>query len=224
MGAMEVIDPAIGAYVAALDQRLIGPARARRSLVDEALDHLVDASQALQRAGWAPERAAAQALADFGSVRQVAGGYQHHLSLAAARRAALTLLAVLVPQGFLWDNGLRLAPTSDSSAGQWLHPGMEWFGFAALLGAGAVVVVAGLGQRWWAPGPALARWTAILVATAALGTGGLGVALMALSGATSPAHWGLVAVLLVAPMALAARSAERCRRAAATPFVAAARR
>ena len=47
------------AYVAALDQSLVGPRRVRRGLVQEARDHLDDASDGAQRRRLRPRRGGA---------------------------------------------------------------------------------------------------------------------------------------------------------------------
>lgn len=216
-GGMDVAEPVIDGYVATLERALSGPGRVRRDLVAEARGHLLDATEAYESAGWDHRHAAERAVQDFGSATCVAEGYQGVLAVAASRRTALTLLALLLPQAFLWDNGLRLIPSPTSGevglAG-FLHFAIEWFGFGALVVALMTLVMAGVGQRWVAAGPWLARWTGISVAAGAIGSGVLGLSLLVLSGVASAGLWALVFVLLVLPMAWTVRSSHQCLRMA----------
>jgi hypothetical protein len=214
---MDVVEPVINGYVAALDRALRGPGPVRRDLVAEARDHLIDATEAFQSAGWDRQSAAERAVRDFGPVARVAPGYQCVLAVAASRRCAVTVLVLLLPQAFLWDNGLRLAPLP--SGGEFglaavLHGAIEWLGFGALLVALVTVVLTGIGQRWVPAGPWLARWTGASVAVGATGSGALGVSLLILNGVASMVLWALVVVLLVLPMAWTAHSARHCLRTA----------
>lgn len=212
-----VVEPVIEGYVAMLERALSGPGRARRGLVTEAREHLIDATDAYESAGWDHDAAAERAVHDFGSVGQVARGYQDVLAIVASRRSAGTLLALLLPQAFLWDNGLRLAPSPSSGQdglARWLHVGIEWFGFGALTAALVTLVIAGVGQRWVAVGPWLARCTGISVSAGAIGAGVLGICLLVLSGIASTVVWALAVVLLIGPMAWTVHSARLCWRAA----------
>lgn len=216
-GDMDCTEPVIDEYVATLERALSGPERVRRELVAEARGHLLDATEAYGSAGWHHRDAAELAVQDFGPVRRVAEGYQSLLAVAASRRAALTLLALLLPQAFLWDNGLHLAPsptTGEAGLASFLHSAIEWLGFGALAIALVTLVIAGVGQRWVAAGPWLARWTGVSVAVCAIGSGVLGLCLLVLNGAASTALWALVLVLLVLPMAWTVRSAHQCLRTA----------
>lgn len=95
-------DP-VAAHVAAFERVLVGPARARRSMLAEVRDGLRDAEAAYRECGFAPQRAAAQAVRDFGAVREIAPLLQEELTARQARWAA-GLVAVAFPallQG--WD-------------------------------------------------------------------------------------------------------------------------
>ncbi|BCJ34595.1 hypothetical protein Athai_20980 [Actinocatenispora thailandica] len=81
-------------YVRALTAALPGPARARASLVGEARDGLVDAATAYRSAGWPARRAEELAVADFGTVRELAGEYRTELALSQGRRTLLLTAAV----------------------------------------------------------------------------------------------------------------------------------
>ena len=94
------------AYVAALDRSLLGPRRVRRGLVQEARDHLDDASTSLSDAGYDRAEAERIAVADFGSLDQIVPAFQTTLAVASSRRTAWMLFAVLSIQPFLWDGPL----------------------------------------------------------------------------------------------------------------------
>lgn len=215
---MDRAEPVIDGYVATLERALSGPGRVRRDLVTEARGHLLDAAEAYESAGLDHRDAAELAVQEFGPVKRVAEGYQSVLAVAASRRAALTLLTLLLPQVFLWDKGLQLVPSPTTGQGgglaSVLNFAIEWFGFGALTVALVTLVIASVGQRWIAVGPWLARWTGVSVAVGAFGSGVLGLSLLALNAAASTVLWALVILLLVLPMAWTVRSAHQCLRTA----------
>jgi hypothetical protein len=92
--ASHVIDE----YVAGLSRRLTGPRRAKVDLITEARDGLTDAADAYAEAGFSVEEAAAQAVSDFGSYRQVVPGYQTELAVAQGRFTAV-LIVIAMPVG-----------------------------------------------------------------------------------------------------------------------------
>lgn len=210
---VECVDPAIDRYLVALQGVLSGPARVRRGLVCEARDHLVDAVQGYEDAGYDRPTAVSRALMDFGCVTQIAAGYQEVLGVAASRRSAFTLLVLLLPQAFLWDKGLGLAGSdagSDTTVVGFLNWFIGWFGFAALAGVVVALLVTGLGQRWIRAGSWLPMWTGVSVSVGALGTVVIGVSLLLLKGTTSVQLWLMIIVLMVLPMGWALRSGYRC--------------
>ncbi|WP_111720453.1 permease prefix domain 1-containing protein [Homoserinimonas sp. OAct 916] len=214
---MDAVETVIEDYVVALGRALHGPSRVRRGLVAEARDHLIDATEAYECVGLDRRSAAEQAVREFGPVIQVAPTYQAVLAVAAARRCAVTLLALLLPQAFLWDKGLLLAPLPGNDA-QWLsavlHTTIEWLGFSALIIAFVAVAISGIGQRWLSVGQRFARWTGISVACGAIGSAVVGVTLLILDNDGSATAWILVSVLMVLPMAWTANTARLCLHAA----------
>lgn len=215
MGVVDVVEPVIDEYVAALERELSGPGRVRRELVAEARTHLFDATEAYESTGWDQRSAAERAVHDFGPVKRIAEGYQSVLAVAASRRCAVTLLALLLPQNFLWHNGFRLAPSpssGDFGLASFLQFTIEWFGFIALALALAAVVITGIGQRWIRAGSWLPRWTGRSVAASAIGTAVLGISLLALDGTASALMWALMITLMVFPMAWALHAARQCLR------------
>ncbi|GAB1511472.1 permease prefix domain 1-containing protein [Actinophytocola sp. KF-1] len=99
---MTTADP-IAEYVVALARALHGPRRTRRSMVAEAREGLIDAAEAYRAGGAPPERAAALAVRDFGTVPEVAPSYQDELTARQGRWAAV-LFALVFPGMLLgWD-------------------------------------------------------------------------------------------------------------------------
>jgi hypothetical protein len=95
-------DP-VARHVAELERVLRGPARVRRSMVREVRDGLQDAVDAYLAAGLDRSRAAAQAVRDFGPVREIAPRMQDELTARQGRWTAL-LVAVIFPGMTLgWD-------------------------------------------------------------------------------------------------------------------------
>lgn len=107
---MTVTDP-VDRHLAELERRLSGPSRTRRSMLREARDGLVDAVAAHRRCGLDAHEAAAKAVRDFGSVREIAPLYQDELVARQGRWAALLLLVVFpgltLGWGMLWRLGVR---------------------------------------------------------------------------------------------------------------------
>jgi hypothetical protein len=103
-----VLDP-VSAHVAELDRALRGPAAVKRSMIAEVRDGLADAVADHRDRGLDPEHAAAAAVRDFGSVRDVAPLLQEELTARQGRRTALLLLvsfpALLLTWDVLWQSG-----------------------------------------------------------------------------------------------------------------------
>jgi hypothetical protein len=102
----------IDEYVAGLSRRLTGPRLAKKDLLAEARDGLTDAADAYTEAGLPTEEAAAQAVSDFGSYRQVVPGYQMELAVAQGRFTAV-LVMIAMPVGM----GLSRFVLSGSASG-----------------------------------------------------------------------------------------------------------
>ncbi|MGJ9413195.1 permease prefix domain 1-containing protein [Aeromicrobium sp. CF4.19] len=205
-------------YLTRLDEALVGPCRTRHSLLREAGDHLDDATDALVEAGWTAAAAARRAVADFGPVDEVAPAFQTTLAVAASRRTAWMLLAALGYQPFLWDDGLELAaaaaqsvPQSGAAATLYsvLDPLIEIGGALVMVGAILALVATGVGHRWFAVGPQVARATAVFALASAALVPLLSASLTVLGGGGSPTLWALVTGLTVAPLGVVAGSARR---------------
>ncbi len=176
------------AYVAALDQSLVGPRRVRRGLVQEARDHLDDASTSLSDAGYDRAEAERIAVADFGSLDQIVPAFQTTLAVAASRRTAWMLFAVLAIQPFLWDGplGPDNGPPPDGLAFAILDHAVEWGGGAMIVAALALLVATGVGNRWFAAGRGIARLTAITSLVCAVSIKFLALGMVLLSSGTNP--------------------------------------
>ncbi|MBG0829896.1 hypothetical protein HS041_19195 [Planomonospora sp. ID67723] len=106
MASTGVIDD----YVTGLGRALKGPRGAKRDLLTEARDSLLDAAEALELDGLDRAEAERAAVAEFGAVAEIAPGYQDELSAAAGRRLA-TLLFLAVPlTALMWTAIWKLFP------------------------------------------------------------------------------------------------------------------
>jgi hypothetical protein len=199
------------AYVTALDHSLVGPRRVRRDLVQEARDHLDDASAALSDAGYDRAEAERIAVADFGDLDEIVPAFQTTLAVAAARRTALMLFAVLAIQPFLWDGPLGLdgGPPPDGVAFSILDHAVEYGGGAMILVALALLVASGIGNRWFAAGRGIARLTAITTLVAGVSIALVGLAMVVLSSGTDPLPWLLFLSFIIVPFGLTGTQARR---------------
>ncbi|MEU3180437.1 permease prefix domain 1-containing protein [Streptomyces albidoflavus] len=84
-------DGPVERYSAELAAALRGPDGARERLVAEVRDGLAETVAAYEAAGALPERAVREAVAEFGSVAEVAASCQRELTVAQARRTARAL-------------------------------------------------------------------------------------------------------------------------------------
>jgi len=206
-----------GSYLRRLDAVLVGPARARRDLVREAADHLEDATDAYLRAGYAPSEAERRAVADFGSLDQVAPAFQTSLAVASARRTTWLLFAVLAVQPFLWDGPIGVFASGAAPDGvlyRVLDTGVEWLGGLMLAASSVLLVATGFGNRYRRAGRGVARLVAGVALGAAVLITGSGIALTMIAGAPVAAHGLLLAMFIVAPMGVVAILAIRTRVAA----------
>lgn len=202
----------IATYVSDLDAALAGPRRLRRDLVREATDHLDDATEAYVRSGCAPAEAEERAVADFGTIAEVAPGFQATIALASARRTALLLLVALGIQPLLWDGGFEIAGhrhNPDSLAYRLLDNGVEVVGAFGILGAVAALALTLVGQRWVVDTRRAARFAAWYGMCTAITVKLTGVSLMLTAGKVTPGVVVVTVVFLVAPLSLVGASARR---------------
>ena len=212
MDAVSSTAPDCRDYLDQLDAALVGPGRIKRGLLDEARDHLEDATEAYARAGYDESEAVALAVHDFGTVDEVAPGFQGTLAVASARRTLLMLVGALAIQPLVWDGPLS---TSEEAPPQGvvyavLDSGVEVFGGIALVTAALLLFAIGLGSRWIGRSRLVARATGVVTIGAALSLKLSGVTMMvASSSVLDPAHWAMLVAFLFVPFSLAATSARR---------------
>lgn len=234
-----VLDPAatriLDGYVAAVGARLAGPARAHAAILAELGDGLTDAAHAYLtdqtiRAETLPHqhaaRAAAAAVAEFGTPAQVADAFAPELAAATARRVALALVTTGPLLGCLWLGALATGTTRALTlAPPWQWPIIQAGGWPAQLGLAVIVTtvlaasltVAATGRltRWL---PSLPRLPATMAAAAATGTSLFDAGLLALLAAqllpASDAAGGLLVAAAAAASGvrgtLAGRAAHHC--------------
>jgi hypothetical protein len=109
---------------------------------------------------------------EFGSVAEVAPGYQEELALAQARRTSLLLLASVAAQPLVWD-GLRplvasAPPGATVPVQQVLSDVAQWVGAVTIMTAAIAVVACGAGTRVAGVGQRATRISGILAIVAAI--------------------------------------------------------
>ncbi|MER5320950.1 permease prefix domain 1-containing protein [Streptosporangium roseum] len=82
-GKVEAETSVIDDFVDRLCRMLKGPSHAKRDLLAEARDGLVDAAEALERRGFGRVEAERRAVREFGLLGEIAHGYQRELSAQA---------------------------------------------------------------------------------------------------------------------------------------------
>ncbi|MYW05220.1 permease prefix domain 1-containing protein, partial [Streptomyces sp. SID3343] len=138
-------------YVAVLSATLRGPARAKARMVEEIRDGLADTIEAHTRAGTPYERAADEAVREFGSTDELAPNCQRELTIVQTRHTARAV-GLTVP--FLIACWL-LTRTADHAQGRQLQLlALHTAGIAAaaaLLAAATPAAIDALGRRWPTP-------------------------------------------------------------------------
>ncbi|GAB3168666.1 permease prefix domain 1-containing protein [Myceligenerans halotolerans] len=202
---------AITTYLADLDAALVGPARLRRDLLQEAADHLEDATATYARAGYDERRAAERAVAEFGTVDEVAPGFQTTLAVSSARRTAGLLFAFVVLQPFVWGSPIVStgAPTPGGAVYAFLDRAVEVTGVVMIAVAALLLVIAGIGGRWFDAGRQVALATAGFAMVSSVLLAGIGVAMTTAGVGSEPRGWLVLGIVVGLPMALVAVSARR---------------
>ncbi len=205
---------AVDVYLTDLRAAIPGPSWTRRDLLREAGDHLEDATDAYTAAGYTPTEAEALALRDFGSVDDIAPGFRETVAIGAARRTAILLVLVMLPQAFLWDDGLELGASAHSDAPNSglfhvLDIIIGYVGTAGALGALVALAVTAIGQRWLRIGRRTARLTAAWSLATAMIVPIIGFTMLALTGGLTVFLALSALALMAAPFALVALSAQR---------------
>ncbi|MFF6786272.1 permease prefix domain 1-containing protein [Streptomyces sp. NPDC012510] len=223
MSAVEQRSDPVEEYLTTLEAALHGPDRAKARLLEEVRDGLTDAVAEHAGRGLSHERAADQALRDFGTMDDLVASCQRELTIAQARHTARSV-AVTMP--FLLTCWFLVRNAGD--ARDWALP---WTAqliavylagtavVAALLAAGALAATGTLAR--WLPTPdelpRLVGWTGT---TASMS---IAVATLALATASVLAtNWPLIALacsLAAASHGAMARSVRVCRQVARLPIM-----
>jgi hypothetical protein len=95
-------DP-ITAHISALELVLHGPRRTRRGMISEAQAGLRDAEAAYREGGYPADAAAAWAVRDFGTVREIAPEFQDELTARQGRWSAVLYALVFPGMMLAWD-------------------------------------------------------------------------------------------------------------------------
>ncbi|MFC9793556.1 hypothetical protein ACFVJI_13025 [Streptomyces sp. NPDC127584] len=213
----------IEAHVAELAAALHGPARVKSRLLHEFREGLIDAARDLANDGpygrEAGERAAREAVRDFGSVAELAPGFQYELTVAQARHTARTVLLVAPLLLVCW----YLVGAWNGSSGHQPPGPVEVLvahlsgvaATAALVGAAALLATGALARRLPTPDrlPLVVAWTGTATA-AALAVSALTLAFASALAADWPLSVtaGAVVIALHARVAASARACRTCAR------------
>jgi hypothetical protein len=150
----------ITAYVHAVRRSLHGPRRARIDLIEELNDGLRDAAEAHRKAGLTRVEAEQRAVAECGSVSEIAAEIQPELVARQGKRTAMLFALGMPGLVLLWDLPWRIGgpwnvPTSHTTL--LLSDLVTWVGL--LIGAAGLLAVAGLslGARFAIPSSVITR-------------------------------------------------------------------
>jgi hypothetical protein len=209
----------IDGYIAQLDTALRGPRRAKRDLLTEARDHLIDATEAYQDNGLGREAAERHAVREFGEPAEIVPGFQTELGLAQGRRTALLVLCVFAAQPFIWGYAHRwVSGTSveDPRTGYAIADSLvEWLGGLTILASILVVAAYGIGVRYLGARRAIVRATGVFGFVVSAVFGGFGVLLTFVLSPEPGSTLTVVnllwtVVFMMAPLTWIATSARRC--------------
>jgi hypothetical protein len=200
-------------YLAGLSKQLRGPRRRKADLLAEARDHLIDAAEAFEADGLDRYDAEKHAVADFGTLEEVAPGYRAELAVSQSRRTAMMLLLTLMIQPIVWQGGAwgwTSEPTTSSALNDLLQGLVRDIGTVVIAGAVLAVLATGIGQRYQLVREHLTRVTALFALAGSASIAAIGVAMAS----TSANDRGLLAysvvgTFVVLPLALVSVQATR---------------
>ncbi|WP_433360380.1 permease prefix domain 1-containing protein [Streptosporangium sp. CA-115845] len=112
-------------YVTGLSRALRGPRGPRLDMITEARDSLLDTAEALEGDGLGREEAERTAVEEFGTIGEIAPGYQEELSIAAGRRLAAVLFLTVPLTTVMWSVIWKIfptAPTAYQTSPAWFVP------------------------------------------------------------------------------------------------------
>ncbi|MFJ6568700.1 permease prefix domain 1-containing protein [Streptomyces sp. NPDC091292] len=215
-------DP-VDEYVTALSDALHGPARTKARMVAEVRDGLADAVAERTGEGLTYERAADQAVREFGSTDELVVSWQRELTIAQARHTARTValtVPFLLTCWYLVQNAGYRSDGELPRTAQLLAVHLAEVSTVAALLAGATLAATGTLARRLPPTPhrlPLAVAWAGTVASVSMAVATLALAIAAVLG-TNGLLIAFAGVLAAASHGLMAGSARSCRRCARLPF------
>jgi hypothetical protein len=167
-------DP-ISTHVSALELVLHGPRRTRRGMISEARAGLRDAEAAYREGGYPAEAAAASAVRDFGTVREIAPEFQDELTARQGRWSAVLYALVFPGMMLSWDLFWSFGWTRESAgpASQAVIVLARIEDAASLAIGAAALAVLVLSFRRSVPAHRLTRAIGIIGAVGAMLCGGL---------------------------------------------------
>ncbi|RZT14743.1 hypothetical protein EV649_5519 [Kribbella sp. VKM Ac-2569] len=203
----------IDEYLAALSKELWGPRRRKADLLAEARDHLTDATEAFEADGLDRYDAEKHAVAEFGTLEEVAPGYRAELAVSHGRRTALLLFMALIIQPIVWRQGVW-AWTQDTAApdsvNHLLQVLVRAVGTVVIAGSVLAVVGTGIGLRHPLVRDNVSRITAMFSLAGAVSVGLIGLAMPVTSNSPiGSLDFAVVGGVVVLPMALVAVQAAR---------------
>lgn len=143
----------IDEYVVALQQELRGPWYARRSILRELRDGLIDAADAYSTAGAPRSDAERQAIDELGRPADVAMAFREELAANTGRQTAWLLLtftaATFAAANLAWrEDSAEFATTYVPTAYAVLAQAIDLLGAATLVGAVLAVAAFGWAAKW----------------------------------------------------------------------------
>jgi hypothetical protein len=199
-------------HVRELGRRLHGPRGAREDLLREVHDHLRDTAEAGERRGLSRREAASEAVASFGTVEQLAPGYQTVLSVGMSRRMSLLLLVTLIAQPAAWGIWEAAQPKEATGAAHVLNVALETVGTVAMVLALGCALVCGVGVRWLGVRAGVTRAVCLSGAAASGAIMVLAVSLFLTDGSAEPFAVAYLTAVCLAPFTHVLLQARRCLR------------
>jgi hypothetical protein len=200
-------------YLAALSRELRGPRRRKADLLAEARDHLTDATEAFEADGLDTDEAEKHAVADFGTIQEVAPGYRADLAVSQSRRTAVLLFAALIIQPIVWQEGVwswNSGPDLHDPLNDFLQSAVRGIGTVAIAGAVLAVIATGIGLRIPLMRTFLPRVTTVFALANAVTIAAIGLAMAATSSHPNGLlDFGVVSAFVVLPLLLVGQQAAR---------------
>lgn len=169
--------PTVEAFVAELAHAVHGPGRVRRSILREVHEGLTDAAEAHAADGLDPVAAQEQAVAEFGTVGELAQLYQAELTArrgrATALYVALVFPAMVAGWDLMWRSGVSWGPLRGPAELQTVRMLSTLVDTTSLGSAAAAVALFGLTFLRAVPPRLVTALAGAIAGAGALATGGM---------------------------------------------------